>query len=286
MLKELPDSEDTLSEKLKMILKELYTVSGFRMSLYDANLNQLCAWPEELTPFCSLIQQNKKALSLCHSFDKLAFEKVQQTGDICIYRCHCGLYEAVAPLYHFGVLSGYLMMGQTIDTQKTSRDHVFQKSSPFVKDTEKLSQYIESIPSRSKEQIQSCISIMEICASYITLSNYLKTPGKDLPARVRSYLIQNYASDVSLDLLCDAFYCSRATLTASFRKAYGKSIMEYLNAIRMEKGLELLIRRNDTPIREIAEACGFPDQNYFTKAFRKYHGKTPREARAEILSQK
>lgn len=64
MLKELPDSEDTLSEKLKMILKELYTVSGFRMSLYDANLNQLCAWPEELTPFCSLIQQNKKR---CHS---------------------------------------------------------------------------------------------------------------------------------------------------------------------------------------------------------------------------
>ncbi len=285
MFSKTEHSETNLSEKLQSILKELYIVSGFRMSLYDANLKQLCAWPEELTPFCRMIQKNKKALSLCHSFDKIAFEKVQKQGDVCIYRCHCGLYEAVAPLYHFGVLSGYLMMGQTIDTQKTSRDHVYQKALPFVEDPNLLQQYVNTIPSRSKEQIQSCISIMEICASYITLSNYLKTPAKNLPDRIRSYLIQNFASDISLDQLCDAFYCSRATLSASFRKAYGRSIMEYLNAIRMEKALELLARQSDMPIREIAEACGFSDQNYFTKAFRKYHGKTPREARNTILSQ-
>lgn len=274
-----PPANDPFLETLQELLKELHTISGFRMSLYDSDRRQICAWPKELTPFCAFIQSNKKALSRCHSFDKMAFEKVQKTGTVCIYRCHCGLYEAVAPLYHFGILSGYLMMGQTMDMQETSRDSVFQNSLPYVTDLDELTRCISTIPSRSKEQIQSCISIMKICASYISLSNYLKTPDKDLPARVRLFLLQNYTSDVSLDVLCNEFYCSRATLTSSFRKAYGKSIMEYLNGIRMEKGLELLVKNSRLSVREVAEACGFSDQNYFTKAFRKYHGKTPREVR-------
>ncbi|MDO4295425.1 MAG: PocR ligand-binding domain-containing protein [bacterium] len=274
-----PTAADPYFKELQEILKELHIVSGFRMSLYDSERRQICAWPKELTPFCNLIQKNQRALSCCHSFDKSAFETVQRTNEVCIYRCHCGLYEAVAPLYHFGVLSGYLMMGQSLDTTETNRDAVFRNAVAYVSDAEELKRCISKIPSRSKEQIESCISIMKICASYISLSNYLKAPDKDLPTRIRLFLLQNYASNISLDSLCNEFYCSRATLTASFRKAYGKSIMEYLNAVRMEKGRELLAKNSQLSIREIAENCGFSDQNYFTKAFRKYHGMTPRESR-------
>lgn len=278
------DSSLDFPKKLKDILRELHILSGFRISLYDTKRNELYAFPQELTSFCSLIQQNEKALSLCHSFDQKAFEKVQKTGTTCIYRCHCGLYEAVAPLYHFGVLTGYLMMGQTIDTQKTSRAFVFQKALPFISqiaDNQTLSQVTAEIPSRSREQIQSCISIMEICASYITLSNYLKTSDKNLPARVRSYLLQNYGLPIQLDMLCNEFYCSRATLTSSFKAAYGKSVVSYLTQIRMQKAHELLTERTDLSIREIAQTCGFSDQNYFTKVFRRYYQKTPRQTRQE-----
>lgn len=287
MLQKDKDSILDFPGKLRDMLRELHILSGFRISLYDTKRNELCAFPQELTSFCALIQQNKKALSLCHSFDQKAFEKVQSTGATYIYRCHCGLYEAVAPLYHFGVLTGYLMMGQTIDTQKTSRDFVFQKALPFVltsaenPNNQELLQTIAEIPSRSREQIQSCISIMEICASYITLSNYLKNPDKNLPARVRSYLLQNYSSPIHLDMLCNEFYCSRATLTSSFRAAYSQSVMDYLNQIRMHKAHELLTERTDLSVREVAQACGFPDQNYFAKVFRRYYQKTPRQARKD-----
>lgn len=256
------------------ILKQLYIVSGFRMSLYDTQMNLLAAYPRELTYFCSLIQQDPKALSLCREYDSLAAKKVFETGEVYLYQCHCGLYEAVAPLYHFGVLSGYLMMGQTIDTQETSRDFVLKSASPYVTDHELLVETVHSIPSRSKEQILSCISIMEICAAYLSLNNYLKSEDKELPGRIRAYLRTHFTSDVKIEDLCEEFYLSRSSLTSCFRRAYHTSIMEYVNRLRMEKALELLTT-TDLSVHDISLQCGFQDQNYFTKVFRKYYGRTP-----------
>lgn len=260
------------------ILKELYIVSGFRMSLYDAKRNQLYAYPAAVTPFCSLVQSHPKGIALCHSYDREAFDKAQESGEVYLYRCHCGLYEAVAPLYHFGVLSGYLMMGQTLDTMKTSQNKVYEQSVRFCGNKVLLWKAIKEIPLHSKEQILSCISIMEICAEYITLSNYLKAADKDLPSKVRSYISQNYGSKIHLDELCSSFYCSRATLTSSFRKVYGQSITEYLTHIRLEQSRKLL-RESELSIQEIAEKCGFTDQNYFTKVFRKAEEITPSQYR-------
>lgn len=167
--------------ELTDILKQLYIVSGFRMSLYDADMNLLGAYPKELTSFCALVQQNPKALELCHKYDALAAKRALETEEAYLYQCHCGLYEAVAPLYHFGVLSGYLMMGQTIDTQDTSREHVYQSALHYVPNHQLLKAAVHAIPSRGREQILSCISIMEICAAYLSLNNYLKAPDKELP---------------------------------------------------------------------------------------------------------
>lgn len=265
---------------LEDILRELHTVSGFRMSLYDAEGRQLCVYPKEMNPFCSLIQGEEEALACCHRFDREAFERVRRTGEVTIYRCHCDLYEAVAPLYDFGVLSGYLMMGQVLDTSRTSRQQVISKAEAYGAGREALTRAARQIPCRTKEQIRSCISIMEMCAGYLSLSNYLRADRKDLPGNVRAYIGQHYEEPLTLESLCREFYCSRATLTASFRKAYGQSIVEYLTQVRMEVALDLLVR-TDRKIGEIAEHCGYPDQNYFCKMFKRRYGKSPGEARRD-----
>lgn len=266
--------ELTLSE----ILKEFHTISGFRMSLYDIHQHEIISYPEELTSFCSFIQQSKKGKRLCVQYDSAAFSKARETGETCIYKCHCGLYEAVAPLYHFGMLSGYLMMGQTIDLTTTSKEQVYQQSLSCCSDYDALKKAVETIPSRSKNQILSSISIMEICAEYITLTSSLKDSSKDLPERLRAYLNQNFSSNILLDDLCSIFYCSRSTLTSSFRKAYGETIVEYLTRIRLKHGVRLLTE-TDFSVSSISAQCGFSSQNYFTKALRKAYGKTPSQIR-------
>lgn len=263
---------------LEKALQQLYLVSGFRMSLFDAEGKLLCIYPKEANPFCSLIQQEERGMACCLQYDKKALERARQTGEIWIYRCHCDLYEAVAPLYDFGVLSGYLMMGQVLDTSRTCRRSVLEKAAGYDIDSDLLARSVRKIPCRTKEQIEACISIMEMCAGYLSLSNYLRAERRDLTDNVRAYLDSHYREHLTLDQLCEEFYCSRASLTSSFRRDFGESVMEYLTRIRMETAVDLL-NRTDQRIGEIASLCGYPDQNYFCRLFKRYYGMNPGEVR-------
>ena len=269
--------EKTLEE----IIRELYNISGFRISIYNNKRKEVYAWPKNVHQFCRMVQENRECLQQCRANDDKAFVKARQTGGVVIYRCHMGLYEAVAPLYDRDHLSGYLMMGQTLDTMKQSRQEVLAKAIPYAGDRERLEQAVQQIPDRTKAQILSCISIMEVCASYISLSNRFKASEENLPQKVRSHIETHYQEDLLLDELCHLFYCSRATLTSSFRKAYGISVHQYLLSFRLKNSCELL-SDSTLSVGQAARESGFQDQNYFTKVFKKEYGVTPSDYRKTI----
>jgi len=229
---------------LKGIIQTLYRVSGFRISIYNLKQEEVCAWPKELPLFCRMVQMDPVCRQQCRANDEDAFGKVRQTGEVVIYRCHRGLYEAVSPLYDRECLSGYLMMGQTLD------------------------------PDRTKAQLLSCISIMEICASYISLSYRFQLSDENLPHKVKAYIEEHYQDDISLDELCRMFYCSRVTLTNSFRKTYTISVHQYLTTIRLKAGCELLANENCT-VGRAARESGFREQSNFSKAFKREYGVAP-----------
>ena len=260
--------------ELHTVIKELYHISGFRISIHDTNLQEIAAYPKELSPFCRMLQQNPAARRLCIENDNAAFERVQQQEEVYLYRCQFGLYEAVAPLYHFGVLAGYLMMGQTLDALSDSKQFVYRAALPYVSNPKALVEEIARIPSSTKEKILSCITIMGICAEYITLGNRLNLNTRDLAHQVKKYIHQNYSQKISLELLCSHFFCSRATLSNTFKKIYQVSVMKYVNQVRLEQAA-LLLSESSLSIREIAERCGFSDQNYFCKVFLKKYSATP-----------
>lgn len=266
------------SIELSTVLKELHNISGFRISIFDTEFNEVDAYPKEQSPFCKLIKQNSSTKRSCHESDARAFERVKQTNEVYLYQCSFGLYDAVAPLYNFGKLTGYLMMGQTLDTMTASRSYVISAAAPFFRDKEALSDAVSKIHIRKKENIISCISIMAICAEYITLSNRLNIAGKDLSHETKRYIDQNYKEKLSIELLCNHFFCSRGTLINNFKKSYGKTINGYLTEVRIEHAASLLALTAN-PISEIAEQCGFSDQNYFAKVFFKLKNKTPTEYR-------
>lgn len=273
--------EKTLEE----IIRELYHVSGFRISIYNCKREEVCAWPKELQLFCRMIQENPVCLGQCRASDDNAFTKARKTGEVVIYRCHMRLYEAVAPLYDRGRLSGYLMMGQTLDTMKQSRQEVMKQALPYLSDSGRLHQAVAQIPDRTKAQILSCISIMEVCASYISLSNRFKILDEDLPFKVRTYIEENFQKDITLDELCHMFYCSRATLTKAFRRTYGTTVHQHLTAIRLKASCQLLAIEGCT-VGQAARESGFQDQNYFTKVFKKECGVTPSHYRKTIFGRR
>lgn len=266
--------------ELADVLKELHNISGFRISVHDTDFREIAAYPNELGPFCKLLQQNQEARKICVANDLAAFTKLQESKQVYVYHCKFGLYEAVAPLYNFGTLAGYLMMGQCLDTLSDSPRAVYESASPYVPDKQRLLDAISQVPARTKSQILSCINIMDICAEYITLSHRFVLSKTNLAHDIKIFLTTHYVEKLSIDLLCRHFFCSRGTLLGTFKKKYGVTINQYLTQIRIETATNLL-RMTDKPIHEIATLCGFTDQNYFSKVFLHVMHQTPSQYRKD-----
>lgn len=265
------------------ILKELHKISGFRISVHDKDFREIAAYPEEQSPFCAFIRKCPGREAICKEGDKKAFQIARETGDVYIYRCKFGLWEAVSPLYHFGVLSGYLMMGQVIDDTPEGRALVSQSSRPFVIHGCVLERKIDQIPVVAMDMIESYVNIMTVCSEYITYSNKLSIPERDLAELTRQYIHRNYGQKFTINDLCVYFRASKSTLINTFEERYHTTINRYVTEYRLARAKEML-DQSDVTIFEIAQRCGFSDQGYFSKVFQKEFGVTPSAYRAGEMS--
>lgn len=263
------------------ILKDFYKVTGARISLHDLDFNEIAAYPESLSFFCNKMQQQDNVRNQCHLADELAFKKVRKSGLPYTYKCHCGLIETVAPIYNYGTLTGYFMMGQITDDAPDSIVNIKKSSAAYFSNNYELDAACKNIPVLNSDMINSYINILEIIAEYMTQTNRLTAKNRDLAASVKSYIHKFYQKKLSIELLCETFYCSRTTLINTFRNKYGKTIGDYITSYRIEKAEEILLN-SEKSIKSIALECGFSDQNYFTKVFTKKNNCTPSRFREGI----
>ena len=264
---------------LKQMLKELYQISGFRISVYDTEWREIASYPQQLSDFCSCIQKKPDAKKICIHNDRLAFQSVKQSGEPYIYRCQFGLYEAVAPLYYFGMLSGYLMMGQVLETAPNSRKQVLDLALPYCDDKDAMQTIIHQMPSCSSQTFSSYLTIMSICAEYITLSNRFRPVHQNLAQSIKEYLELHSPEKNHIKHSMPAILLQQSDFNGQhFVKRYDQTINRFLLIIRLRVAKEKLTSGNDS-ISEVAIKCGFADQNYFCKVFRQQEGLTPTQYR-------
>ena len=89
---------------------------------------------------------------------------------------------------------------------------------------------------------------------------------------------KNYSEDIGIQDFADRYFFSKEYLSRLFKSEYKTGIYEYLTDTRMKRAEELLCDP-DIKITDIAARVGYPDNNYFSKAFRKYCGMRPSEFR-------
>lgn len=98
-------------------------------------------------------------------------------------------------------------------------------------------------------------------------------------------VITNVDADLTADLTLKAqanlLNINASYLSSLFKKEMGMTLTEYVNRHRINHAVALLNTTN-MQIQLIAQYCGIPDVNYFTKMFKKYIGKTPQEYRKNI----
>lgn len=93
--------------------------------------------------------------------------------------------------------------------------------------------------------------------------------------------IYNHLSESTLCVktLAGLAECSPNYLSSLFRAHTGERITRFLNARRLERAGDLLVRTT-LNISEIARACGYADPAYMTRRFTRFFHMTPRAYRA------
>ena len=93
---------------------------------------------------------------------------------------------------------------------------------------------------------------------------------------IKKYIDEHFADpELSLELLSRQFGYSEKYISYGFKKQFHIGLNAYINAQRINFAVRLM-ERNHSYVKEIAERCGFRDQMYFSRLFKKTVGVPPR----------
>lgn len=135
---------------------------------------------------------------------------------------------------------------------------------------------------------------MEFCMAFEDLLSYVKhhiafALEKDSSCcinyqirEVCDYIREHLGDkDLSLTRLAEVVYLTPAYLSSMFSKNMNGTVGQYITDCRMEKAKELL-KNPQYRLYEVAEIVGYEDAKYFSKAFKKNTGTTPKEYRYSL----
>lgn len=108
--------------------------------------------------------------------------------------------------------------------------------------------------------------------------DFTQVKHSDVVYKVMEYVRRNFSRKISLDDIAGEVYLSRSYLSSLFKEETGQSLFAYINHVRIEKSKQMLL--DDTAsLADVANLCGFEDQSYFTKVFKKAVGISPKKYR-------
>jgi len=98
--------------------------------------------------------------------------------------------------------------------------------------------------------------------------------------KAERFIWENYTHKISLQEIADASGLSAPYFSTIFKVEMGENLSSYLNRIRVEKASRMLTE-TELSLSEIAGACGFEDQSWFSKTFKHYIGVSPGKYRGQ-----
>lgn len=92
------------------------------------------------------------------------------------------------------------------------------------------------------------------------------------------YMHSHYNEKINISQLAKIENLCVSRFRALFKEAFGKTPVEYISDIRLDRATHYLSDSN-LPIGEIATLCGYPDPLYFSRIFKKKCGISPLDYR-------
>lgn len=274
-----------LDEKnVGQLLYDYHTLLGLGIGLYDKYYRPISLIPRTEWNFCNRIRTNKKVAEACRQCDINAFQHVEKTKELYIYRCHMGLYEAVAPIIDNDMIIGFIMVGQLLDEHSLHHQYktTTKRCQSYDLDESDYKDAFFQLTQMNRNKIEAAANIMHACSAYLCFKNIIRVERSGLFPQINLYIRENLKVQHTPETICLKFNISKTTLYTIMMDNVSISLTSYVRKLRMDYAKELLETTN-LKIKSVAEEVGVNDYNYFSRLFKKTYGLSPRSYKEKSM---
>ena len=247
--------------------------------IYDANKKQLFynSYPREGgCPFYNIFKDIPALNKKCVNSDLEMFRSQHDKDNMnFIFSCPFGLTKVVIPIYD-QELVGYIKFSRFVSVSNTDKIAYYIKniSSEYGINEKTLSDIYHDVKVLDYDKIKDMALIASTCLHSLVSNRVLYHKDTQLNEFLDNYIQQNINGDLSTPKICEYLHVSKSTLYKISLKHYNESINKHVEKLRLEYAKKLLCDEG-YPLNIIAEKCGIPDANYFSKKFKKQYGVSP-----------
>ncbi len=127
--------------------------------------------------------------------------------------------------------------------------------------------------------LENCCVFIEMFIAKLMYNN--KKQMHEIVEAATKYINERLTEDLTVFTLAEQFHVARNYFSRLFKKEMGEGCNEYITRLRIEKAKQLL-GASRLKTYEIAEKVGYNDTNYFSLAFKKNTGMSPKEFRERL----
>ncbi|WP_162262818.1 helix-turn-helix domain-containing protein [Paenibacillus sp. Soil787] len=99
--------------------------------------------------------------------------------------------------------------------------------------------------------------------------------------QITKYISRHYGDyDFSVQKIADHFSLSLSYLSRYFKEQTGRTVMDYMNELRIDQAKRLL-QMNDSTVKDVVQQVGYSDVSSFIRKFKQSVGVTPGEYRKQ-----
>ena len=107
--------------------------------------------------------------------------------------------------------------------------------------------------------------------------------GNTVVSHITQYINEHFTERITLDSLCFLFATNKTTVCREFKQEHGKTVLEYINALKIKEAKRLL-RMQKYSATEVSEMVGYSSLHYFSRAFKSVTGLSPKKYLETVLS--
>ena len=255
---------------------------GLSVTLHPTE-NENVIYPSDLilfniheNPYCLLVKTSQEAQDHCIECQAKVAGRAKQgsySGG-----CYAGVREYVYPIRSgdrdAGSITGFISVSGYRTEEHLS--YVKRMASKYMFSLPELESAYSSLRTApAKEYVDTLVEplIQMLELAYIRTDDEI-TVEETLISRILRYVRRNYHRDITLDELCEEFYCTKSHICHIFKAETGTTLFNYLNGLKVESAKKLL-SNSGLNITQISQTLGFKSSSYFGKVFKELTGMSP-----------